>query len=122
MKNVFIYPIVELLVIGSFILWCTSCMRCQEHEYECEITYVIDDQNVYQDTITISAPNGYVPAYDVGDGEITVDIYPTGSIFRRITVYKGVKDVKVVSFSYKETRQYYVSKWDGRELKPRKNK
>lgn len=117
----FIYPIVEVLIIACFMMF-VSCGPRKTIEYQCEITYLIDDQTMYTDTVSISASEGYVPTYVQGKGEIFVDIYPEGTPWTRKVIYVGTKEAKVMSFNYKPVRTYYRSSWDGREVKWKKVK
>ena len=117
----FIYPIVEVLIIACFMMF-VSCSPRKTIEYQCEITYLIDDQTMYTDTVSISMSEGYVPTYAQGKCEIFVDVYPQGSPWTRKVIYVGTKDAKVMSFTYKPVRTYYRSSWDGREVKRKKVK
>ena len=116
MKNMLLYPVIEILIISCFIAF-TACTPNKMREFECTIMYIVDDQQVYEDTISMSMPDNYVPTYATKDGEIVVDWYPNFKAYHQVQVYKGNHDVKVLDFRYKEKRTFYTSVWDGREVK-----
>ena len=96
-----------LLLFGLILCMCSSCSPLTKHEYECTITYTIEN-TTYTGTINMSAPDGYTPVYICKKGELLIGAAPE-------TQY-----VSVQYFDYKTIRTYKVSRFDGRELKSKK--
>lgn len=104
-----------IILLGLILCVCGCSCSMDECEYKCTITYELDGIEHTESYTLHTSPKCY-PTYVYTGDELDIITVPY-SMFAVKTVYKGTLKVNVVSFDYKNVRQYKVSRWDGHELK-----
>ena len=94
---------------------CSSCSPLTRNEYECTITYTIEN-TPYTDTVNLITPQNNTPVYVCGDNKLIICAIPGSEYFSKL-VYIGSHKVSVQSFDYKLIRKLKISNLTGKELK-----
>jgi len=109
----------------------TSCSPMERADYEYKITYNINGISFERTDNLLDVPAKTVPTYILtrssgnhSNSKLIVTViyaeeytYP----YCTQTVYEGNLTCNVTSFEYWKIRNFKASKWDGHEIKPRRN-